>query len=85
MAVELSGMLAGIVVLATGAILTINLIRFRSSAATAAQMSEERRRIVNACLIMIGGAAALWAVMMTIYMWMFMVSEAPFARMLMRL
>jgi hypothetical protein len=82
MSVGLCAALAGIVALATGAVLTINLVGFRSTAATAAEILQERRRIVNPCLVMIGVAAAFWAVMMTVYTWWFILSNARIARIL---
>jgi hypothetical protein len=85
MTVTLCGMLASVVVLATGAVLAVNLINFRSTATTEAETLQERRRIVQPCLVMIGVGAVVWAIMMTLDVWWNLVSNAAFERTLLRL
>jgi hypothetical protein len=47
-------------------------------------MLQERRRIVRPSLVMIGVAAAFWAIMVALDIWWNLVSNAAFVRMLLR-
>jgi|HubBroStandDraft_4_1064222.scaffolds.fasta_scaffold87258_2 hypothetical protein len=58
MTVTLCVMMASVIVLATGTVLAVSLINFRSAATTEAEMLQERQRIVRPSLVMIGVAAA---------------------------
>lgn len=81
MAVLLGLVLSTIVFFATAGILAVNVIKLQATPTT----EEKRRSIVTPCLIIIGSAAALWAILMTIHTWWFIVSNARFECMLLHL
>lgn len=85
MTVTLCVMMASVIVLATGTVLAVSLINFRSAATTEAEMLQERQRIVRPSMVMIGVAAAFWAIMVALDIWWNLVSNAAFVRMLLRL
>jgi hypothetical protein len=85
MTVTLCVMMASVIVLATGTVLAVSLINFRSAATTEVEMLQERQRIVRPSLVMIGVAAVLWAIMAALDIWWNLVSNAAFVRMLLRL
>jgi hypothetical protein len=81
LAIVLFGMLAGVVVFATGIIMAIRLNNLRNTSSEADEMLQERRRIVTPSLVIIGVAAALCAILLVLDIWWNIGSGFPFNRM----
>ena len=73
-------MLTGVIVVATGVTMAIRLDNLRRRSNEIGEMLEERRRIVNPSLVIIGVAAALWAALLVLDLWWNIGSGFPFNR-----
>ncbi len=80
--IVLFGMLAGVVVFAAGLIMAIRLNNLRRTSSDAAEMLQERRRIVTSSLVIIGVAAVLWAILLVLDIWWNIVPSPLFERIL---
>jgi len=81
--IVLFGMLAGIVMFAAGIIMAIRLNDLRRTSSEVDEVLQERRRIVTPSLVIIGVAAALFAILLVLDFWWNIGSGFPFNRILM--
>lgn len=78
MTVGLFGILAGVVVFATGGLLTIQLINLVRTPTSLDAMEQKRRDIVVPSVMMIGMAAATWVICFAVDVWWNLIRGSAF-------
>jgi hypothetical protein len=82
MTIVLCGWLAAVVTLSTCVVMAIRLGDLSRTSAETDEMVRKRRRIVSSSLLVIGGSATLWVVLVALDIWWNILRGFPFERLL---